>query len=1040
MTNAIKVIQVNCNRSRHAHAMIEEIADRRGASLLLLSEPNRALTVNRPDWITDTRRSSCIVTTKQVNITKCGTGEGYAWIEIVGVGRIYSCYLSPNCALEDVNAFLDDLSASIREASTPNNVVVAGDFNAASEVWGASKTDKRGYLLLDWIAVNNLVVLNEGDQPTFHRAGQESHVDLTLCSEQTADTISSWSVLSHEENLSDHYCLEFTLETKHDTNKIPPRRRFRIRGTGILKETIRTHINKEGFPAGPTELEEMMLQTCSLASAPVSHPRRKKEVEPKYWWNPDISEARKACIAARRAIKRAVRKGSAEKIQGALRHYRLCRKALRIKIVDSKTKCWQDFIAELDNDPWGKPYKLIRGKLKKAPKVVLADHEKQTVLRKLFPQHDSFARTPYQGQLDYTPIVTREEVINIAAKIHSAKAPGPDGIPPAAVKILFADFPDVVAAVATKVLKEGIIPTDWKAAEVVLIPKGNGGFRPICLISSLAKGFEALIEERLRNFAEEREILSPRQYGFRKKKSALTAVQSVIDKAERLHSSTIGTRKLFLAIMLDVKNAFNSLPWKFILDSLARKGVPSYLLRLVSNYLQDRTITCGGITLPMTAGVPQGSILGPLLWNLAYDDVLRLSNLPKGVELIAYADDLAITVEATTELEAELNANKTLEAVSTWMTSAGLALAPHKSESIALTGRKKIGPIKLILNECQILLADSVRYLGVQLDKGLRGTHHLRTATAKAAKVAGTLAKILPNIHGPGRTTRRRLIMSVAESIALYGSPVWFTKSTETKGNRKLLRKTQRISALRIIQAYRTVSTSAALVLAETIPWDLKVEESRRLWSQGGRGSKPKEREITLDAWQAEWSAIPEGDPGAHVRDIIPNIRAWLQRPGGDIDHFLTQIITGHGNFQTYLHKIGKAPSNLCLHCEQDVPDDPAHTLLICPKWEDARSSAISGAVDSSSSDRSNHSDEPPITLPRDGIKEFVAFITSSVGAWKLGAAVAGAVLRAKSDLNRPKRSHMAGAIDDANLSPGSQVLGQSASFVVGNPGATPAN
>lgn len=129
------------------------------------------------------------------------------------------------------------------------------------------------------------------------------------------------------------------------------------------------------------------------------------------------------------------------------------------------------------------------------------------------------------------------------------------------------------------------MPQEWKTAEVVLIPRGNRGYRPISLISAFAKGFEAIVEERLRTFTEEHGLLSSTQFGFRRRRSMLNAVERVVTKAESVNNVNKSSRTPYLAILLNVKNAFNSLTWTVILDALVEKNAPQYLLMIVSNYL-----------------------------------------------------------------------------------------------------------------------------------------------------------------------------------------------------------------------------------------------------------------------------------------------------------------------------------------------------------------------------------------------------------------------------------------------------------------------
>jgi len=109
---------------------------------------------------------------------------------------------------------------------------------------------------------------------------------------------------------------------------------------------------------------------------------------------------------------------------------------------------------------------------------------------------------------------------------------------------------------------------------------------------------------------------------------------------------------LFVGMLtLDVKNAFNSAPWDKILDALRRKSTPRYLLNILGQYLRDRRIVVYGNdgaarVVNVSCGVQQGSVLGPDLWNVLYDELLGIS-LPPNVEVIAFADDVALVATAS---------------------------------------------------------------------------------------------------------------------------------------------------------------------------------------------------------------------------------------------------------------------------------------------------------------------------------------------------------------------------------------------------------
>ena len=169
------------------------------------------------------------------------------------------------------------------------------------------------------------------------------------------------------------------------------------------------------------------------------------------------------------------------------------------------------------------------------------------------------------------------------------------------------------------ILKAGVFPNEWKIAKLVLIPKPGkkDAYRPICLLSTLAKAVEIIVDRRLQGELEERGLLSDRQYGFRQGRSTLMAIERVMRSVERDHDRYGTRRDTALLILLDVKNAFNSVEWRVILEAFRDKGVSAYLRRLLSSYLRDRSVKEGSVGYAMTAGVPQGSVLGPTLWNAA---------------------------------------------------------------------------------------------------------------------------------------------------------------------------------------------------------------------------------------------------------------------------------------------------------------------------------------------------------------------------------------------------------------------------------------
>src|SRR5579863_7687452 len=141
--------------------------------------------------------------------------------------------------------------------------------------------------------------------------------------------------------------------------------------------------------------------------------------------------------------------------------------------------------------------------------------------------------------------------------------------------------------------------------------------------------------------------------------------------------------------------------------------ISAYVSRVIGDCLKDRAILLGPeeVRHEMTAGVPQGSVLGPVLWNLAYNGVLE-EELPEGVRSVAYADNLALIVTARDEDSLVRRADIALERVAIWMDAHHLKLAPEKTEAILKIGRKKCREIELNLRGHLITPQKEVKYLG----------------------------------------------------------------------------------------------------------------------------------------------------------------------------------------------------------------------------------------------------------------------------------------------------------------------------------------
>lgn len=964
----IRFLQINLHRCGTARQLLDATAAEKGSDVLLISEPPRG-PPDGPNRVTS-RDGSCSVVLpgrSAIAAVSSGAGTGFAWIRTANLVA-YSCYMSPNQTQDEFGESLDRLEDSIRQLSPGADVLVAGDFNAKSHEWGSTVEDDRGSGLADLAASLGLVAVNVGNKPTFRRLGTHSVIDVTFASALLAPKIQGWKVLDDFTD-SDHNYIEFKVapspgrlaNTASRLGRINPGERLgwacrKLDSTALIRYLRSTPT--QGTAGDITADQAAEALDAHLAhAADASMPRRSYRPctrKPAHWWSAEIALLRSRCLAARRAYQRSRgRRVAPEGMEDLRCVFQGERKALKLAIKKAQENSWKELCKAVDNDPWGLPYKLVTNKLRKSNPGALMGGSEVAIVDGLFPDHPPTDWTtvplPSTGG-EIGPRFTATELAVAARHLPSGKAPGPDGVPNAVVKLACAINPEAMLTVFNRCLELGEFPRLWKKAKLVLIHKGAdkppdepSSYRPISLLSTVGKVYERLLLGRVNiHLMNVEGGLSDSQFGFRAGRSTVDALRAVLSVPDEVARVPARNRGICAVVSLDVRNAFNSAPWRRIDEALALKRIPHYLRAVLRSFMADRTmIVPGGAVRTVTAGVPQGSVLGPTLWNIFYDPLMAVP-VPAGVRLIAFADDVAIVGTARTGELLEQALNPALEAVSAWMATNGLSLAIHKTEAAVLTRKWSYNPPRLRLGGADVQISDELKYLGVVLDRRLTFNSHVIRAAAAAIGTANAISRLMMNVGGPS-AAKRRLLGSVVSSKLLYAATVWSGPSLDSERNKNRLNAPLRRTALRIIRGYRTVSDDAALVLAGLPPADLQARERARVHAREPAGdaqpTEPRsrrtaERVKTLEDWSTRWSQSPKA---AWTRRIIPDLSRWLGRTVYfQLSFHSSQALTGHGCFKAYLHRMGRAADPWCEECLQ-AEDTAEHTLLDCPFWSDER-------------------------------------------------------------------------------------------------------
>lgn len=495
-----------------------------------------------------------------------------------------------------------------------------------------------------------------------------------------------------------------------------------------------------------------------------------------HWWNSEISTLRSTANHLRRVFQRKRKNKGPAASTAEEANAKTAKRALVHAIKRAKESSWKKLCDMILKDPWSLPYKLVMDKLTRPPPIpeLNSPGRVRLIVNGLFPQHEAREKVDWPLNLDIQQSwqIDDAELRTAARGLKSKIAPGPDGINNEVVKKIVSANPDALTRVYNNCLANGVFPRIWKKARLVLIRKGDkpldapSSYRPICLLGCLGKFLEKILDNRLRRFLDENNGLHDRQFGFRKGRSTIDALNTLRD-------AVTPNQKIGI-LTLDIRNAFNPAPWKGIMEAVYEKEVPGYLQQIINSYLEDRSLSFdeGGneTHVNVSCGVPQGSVIGPTLWNVLYEGLLQ-QRLPAGVEYLAFAYDVALVARARDSIQLEQLLSASAQIVEDWLTSAGLSLAEHKCEAMVITKTRTHNDMVISVKGNQVASSRCIKYLGLHIDSKWNFTEHVRIVAAKASNVVQKLSRIMPNISA-ARPTKRKMLSAVAHSILLYGSPV----------------------------------------------------------------------------------------------------------------------------------------------------------------------------------------------------------------------------------------------------------------------------
>ena len=702
-------------------------------------------------------------------------------------GTIYIgvLYRSPS-STEDTLQKLETSLNKISTAAHGRPIHLLGDMNLPDINWNNLSIEGNQYpyrineISLD--IFNTLGLEQLVKEPTRHHTnGTNNILDLVLSTHP-----SYIEDIEVKDGISDHHAVHFTL-THKATRRLQPKKLVKMwsKATEDTIHSLKADVLQECSDL-LDRLPNLNTETAWREFEDILLRNENKHI-PSKLVNPNTN---KPWITryTRRSIRKRKRAYRAAKIYGTWQNYRDKRIAAH-KIMEKSHQIYVDKVVLSDSDKSHKKFwnyiKSLRNEDRNVttlksngvkvtnPENIAAEFN--NAFSQVFTREDNAPLPelcdPYPHIEEDTLYAHPDHVYKLLLTINTRKSPGPENISPILLKTLKSEITYTMAALFTMILQTGDIPASFKKAHIIPIHKKGDktnplNYRPVSLTSILSKLFEKVTQNIIMTHLKMYNILTPNQHGFRAGLSTETQLINVIDSI----SYSMDQNYRVDCIVTDFSKAFDVVPHSKLLLKCHNYGIRGVLLKVLENFLKGRTqqVKVDGVLSEETevlSGVPQGTVLGPLLF------LLYINDLPSNITSITklFADDCML-IRRIKDTQDENTLQSDLDKLSKWCDKWNMPLNLLKCNVIHFTRKiSEILPQYMLKSETLKPVTD-IKYLGITLNEKLNWSTHTKNTVNKAQKVLNLIKR---NFYKSSANTKIMSYKTLVRPILEYASSAW---------------------------------------------------------------------------------------------------------------------------------------------------------------------------------------------------------------------------------------------------------------------------